>query len=282
MPRGHKDPDSVAAEIKMSRLAHDGAFLVVEGIDDIRFWQTRRHSDCRLVDGECKNNVLKGIGRLSPTESQGVLGVVDDDYDSLLGVRRCLEHIVVTDAHDLECLLCRSQALDKVLAEFGSPKKIQEFEGKAGIGVRAGLLERAQIFGRVRWAAALYGLDIEHQAISVPRFVDPKTWEVNSGALIRAVVKDGSPEDESVLTKRVEELPTADGWRVARGKDMLELLRIGLMRVLGNIKSSVGTKQIAQLLRVAMSSEDLHGTALWADIRAWEQNTGKKYLVLAD
>lgn len=282
MPTGHKDPGSVAAEIKMTRMVHDGAFLVVEGIDDSRFWEPRRHPSSELVDAEGKRNVIEGIGRLSPSESQGVLGVVDDDYDSLLGVEGHGENVVVTDAHDLECLLCRSRALDSVLAEYGSPEKIQRFEHEAGVDVRVGLLERAICFGRVRLAVALYGLDIQHDAIRVRRFVDEATWTVDSDGLIRAVVKEGSADDESAVARSVEGLPPAEVWRVVRGKDLLELLRIGLMRVLGNMKPSVGTGQLARLLRVAMSREELQSTQLWADMRTWEEGTGRNYLVLAE
>ena len=282
MPKGHKDRDSIAAEIKMTRMVHDGAFLVVEGIDDRRFWKYWLHPKCWLVEGEGKQNVVGGIGRLSLHERQGVLGIVDDDYDSLLGVEGHGENVVVTDAHGLECLLCRSRALEKVFAEFGTPAKIRQFEESAGADVRAELLERATIFGRLRWAAALYGLNIRNDAIRVRQFVEQTTWRVDSAGLIRAVVKDGSAHDESVVSKCLESLPTADGWRVAHSKDILAILRIGLMHVLGDLKPNVGTDQIAQVLRVAMSSEDLQGTALWADIRTWEQNTGKGYLVLAD
>ena len=282
MLREYKSPGSVAAEIIMTRTVHDGAFLVVEGRDDSRFWEPRRHSDCQLVDGEGKRNVIQGIGRLPPLKCQGVLGVVDDDYDSLLGVERRVENVVATDAHDLECLLCRSRALDTVLVEYGSLTKIQRFEEDACVDVRAGLLERAMIFGRVRWAAKLYRLGIRYEAIRVQRFVDRTTWTVDSEGLIRAVVKEGSADDESVVAKRVGALSEADSWRVVQGHDMLELLRIGLMSVLGDMKASVGTGQIASVLRAAMSREELQHTQLWADMRTWEENTGRRYLVLAE
>ena len=281
MPRGYKDPGAVAAEITMTRMVHDGAFLVVEGLDDSRFWEPRRHADCQMVDGEGKRNVVEGVGRLQSSGCEGVLGVVDDDYDSLLGMGARAENVVVTDTHDLECLLCRSRALHTVLVEYGSPRKIGQFEQESGVNVRAGLLERASVFGRVRWAAELYGLDIEREAIRVQRFVDRRTWGVDSEGLIRAVVREGSADDESVLVGRLEGLPEADGWRVVRGHDVLELLRIGLMHVLGSMKASVGTGQIARVLRAAMTREELQGTQLWADMRAWEESTGGRYLVLA-
>ena len=96
--------------------------------------------------------------------------------------------MLYTDAHDLECLLCRSSALDKVLAEHGDAAKIQRFE-HAGIDVRTALLERALVFGRLRWAArarpaiALHGM-------AARRFVDEDTWTVDGERLIRETASD--------------------------------------------------------------------------------------------
>ena len=102
----------------MRRMLHRSAFLVLEGVDDVRFWKTRHHLDCVLIDAEGKPNVVHGIARLNAGRMEGVLGIVDDDYDSMLGVSydvRC--NMAATDAHDLESLLCRSSALDSILAE---------------------------------------------------------------------------------------------------------------------------------------------------------------------
>ena len=262
----------------MTRMDHDGAFLVVEGVNDLRFWSTRRHNACELVDGEGKSNVVGAVHRLDAEYILGVLGIVDDDYDSLMGTSRTSLNLVATDAHDLECLLCRSPALDTVLAEFGIARKIQEFEEAAGIDVRGGLLERAMVFGRLRWAASCHNLDIDSGAIRVPRFVDIDTWTVDDDELARAVSSGGSPHDCDVLKRRIEKLPFADPWRVAHGHDMIQILRIGLMRVLGTLPASKGTEDIARVLRAAMSLEELQRTMLYADMRTWEH--ANAYLVL--
>ena len=155
MPKGNKTPGILATEITMNRMSHDGAFLVVEGNDDVRFWTptSRRHADCELVDGEGKQNVIGGIQKLDAAIFPGVLGIVDSDYDPLNGMGIGSDNLLLTDAHDLECLLCRSSALDMVLAEHGNRSKIERFENETGDDVRTGLLERALVFGRLRWAA---------------------------------------------------------------------------------------------------------------------------------
>lgn len=279
MLKGHKDPAILATEIKMTRMLHDGAFLVVEGPDDFRFWKARKGADCELVEGEGKPNVVKGIQRLDTQNFEGALGVVDDDYDSLLGIDHGSRNLVATDTHDLECLLCRSSALDSVLAEFGNPSRIRRFEEDNGTDVRTGLLNRALVFGRLRWSAARLGLPIDHDVIRIPRFTDQQTWDVDHDGLMRAVSQGGSPGDEEELAQQITQSPPADPWRIVRGHDVMEILRIGLRRVLGELPASVGKNQIARVLRAAMSREELEETTLWADMRRWE-TANRPYRVL--
>lgn len=270
MPKGHKDPGTIAAEIRMMRPAHSGAFLVVEGAADARFWRPRRHGDCEIVDGEGKQNVVEGVRRLDEGRFGGVLGIVDDDYDSLTGVDVPTGNVVRTDAHDLECLLCRSSALGKVLAEYGDESKIKRFEAAEGVDVRGALLERALVFGRLRLAAALHDLDLDSSAIRVRRFVKGDTWTVDGDGLVRAAVGDGSPSARDAVMGCIDRLPNADPWRIVRGHDVVEILRIGLRRVLGDVRASVGNEQISRDLRIGFEPSDLRATTLWRDVRTWE------------
>lgn len=270
MLTGHKDPGTIAAEVKMLREEHAGAFLVVEGVADMRFWRPRRCEECELVNGEGKKNVIGGVKRLDAQRFGGVLGIVDDDCDSLMDVEYGTENLVRTDGHDLECLLCRSSALMMVLAEYGDESKISRFEENAGTDVRGALLARALVFGRLRFAALRNRLDINSSAISVQRFVDGETWTVDERGLVRAVVKDGSPCDENMVERCVAQLVVADPWRVVRGHDIVSILRIGLGRVLGNVRAGVGDEHISSVLRSGFTSADLQATTLWTDMRVWE------------
>ena len=265
----------------MSRMSHGGAFLIVEGNGDVRFWTspTRRHADCELVDGEGKPNVIGGIQRLDAASFAGVLGIVDSDYDPLNGIDIGSDNLLLTDAHDMECLLCRSSALNMVLAEHGSRPKIKRFENETGVDVRTGLLERALVFGRLRWAAVRSRPVICLRGLTVARFVDEDSWAVASEELICKMLLE-SPDDALALTRRIDELPEADPWYVVHGRDMVEILRIGLRHILGDIPASVGVKEIRRMLRVAMTPDDLQATKLWTSMRAWEA-ANHPYMVLA-
>ena len=275
MLQGHKSPGTLVGEIKMLRASHHGAVMIVEGKDDVRFWRPRCHATCDLIDGEGKQNVIGAVQRL---DVGGALGVVDSDFERLTGGRIESSNLLYTDAHDLECLLCRSSALDKVLAEHGNVSKIHRFES-AGIDVRTALLERALVFGRLRFAALLARPSVKLQ-VKVQQFVDEKTWTVDDETLICRALAN-SPHDADAVTSRLGQLADVDPWHVVRGHDMITILRIGLRGVLGDLPTSIGTNDIARLFRAGMSPEDLRDTGLWADLRAWEA-ANRPYAVLVD
>ena len=279
MPRGFKDAGIVVAEVILTREHSKGAFLIVEGEDDARFWETMRHLECEIIDGECKNNIVNAVQMLDKKRIVGVLGVVDDDHDQILGTRFVSPNLVFTDAHDLECIFCRSPAFYKVLAEFGDPSKIQDFEEKEGMSIRDCLLSRAIVFGQLRLAIKYFKLDINSDLICIPRFVDEKTWIINCEEFFCILAQYSPAVDENLLNKFVQKLPEADPWNIVRGHDAIAILRIGLKKVLGNIKNSIGVKDISRVLRAAMTIDELKKTKLWTDISMWElKNTAYKII----
>lgn len=154
-----KDPGKIEAELVMRRAVHPGSFLIVEGPEDRRFWTPRVAplATCELVVGDGKRNVEGAVIRLDKRGFAGALGVVDDDYDRPQGRPLPSANLLATDAHDLECLLLRSPALDGVLAEYADPERIRRFEHSQGTRVREALLDRGLPFGRLRWLSAPLG-----------------------------------------------------------------------------------------------------------------------------
>ena len=254
----------------MTRTTHDGSILIVEGVHDLRFWSVWKDTECELVCGEGKPNVEEAISDLEQEGITGVLGIVDDDYDSIL--RRSLnsKNLVSTDAHDLECLLCRSEALNRVLAELGDARKIIKLEKSEGGDVRVCLIRRAVVFGKVRLACMLVDVDVDVKAINVARFLDKKTWSVDGEGLMKTVSKNCSATDKDKLAKCIERLDGENEWYIVSGHDLVRVLRIGLQQVIGNIPASIGAKQIERLLRSGVPRADLESSGLFHNIRKWE------------
>ncbi len=272
----HRD---LVVQIKIRRAAHDGSFLVVEGKDDERFWKDRCHCDCRLIDAMGKQNVIRGLQRLDEINFRRALGVVDSNHDYLEDTPLPSANLVRTDAHDLECLLCRSPALERVLAEYGDTDKIVRFEQRHGVDVRRALLDRGLVFGRLRWAARRFEPNLGLGDINPTRFTDESAWIVDEEEMVRVVASSNAQIDARALQRQIAQLPPRDPWHVVHGHDLIEILKIGLRGVLGSLQTGIGRQAIAGLLRQAMELRDLQSTGLWEDMRRWEQ-ANEPFLVL--
>lgn len=268
-PLEFTSPEILASEAQLLRSVTSAGLLFVEGHTDLTFWRSRVRTQTELVDTEGKHNLLGAIDILDGEGFVGALGVVDDDRDSLQGITPPSPNLVVTDTADLECLLLRSPAWHRLVAEFADRDKVKAFEREHG-ELRDALLDRGLIFGRLRWALrrAEQGTG---QLEKPTRFIDRTRWVVDRDALYAAAV-EATPLSLDALTAHVAALPPADPWRVCRGHDLIKLLLIGLQHVFGPAPGirNISERALMQVLRSGFDDASLHATRMWADMCAWE------------
>lgn len=272
-PLDHKSPANIASEIVMTRNALPAGVLIVEGDTDIPFWRSRVESHRgELVNAEGKNNLLGAITLLDHDAIPGVLGVVDDDHDSLTGHSHASSNVVVTDTADLECLLLRSPAWDRLIAEFADSQKVSAFTRQHG-DARDALLERGLVFGRLRWLLHRQQWVAPRGTFRPYRFIDKATWSVAQDALYHTVA-DAIGQSVTTLRTEVAALPAVDPWRVCRGHDLIDLLLLGLQSVLGPVpgKKKPSLEGLMQVLRSGFDDASLHATQMWADMCTWEDH----------
>lgn len=270
-PMDYKSPDIIVSEITMSRRLNASSILLLEGETDISFWRSRVDADrSELVEAKGKNNLLGAITLLDSERVAGVLGVIDDDRDSLGGRRPTSPNVAVTDTADLECLLLRSSAWHRLLAEFGDARKLKAFRANTS-DPRDALLARGIVFGRLRWWAQRESRPVPSDAFGPHRFIDVATWTVREDALYESVAAAAAlpPAD---LRAGVAALPAIDPWQVCRGHDLMILLMLGLEHVLGPARGfrKISLKALMQVLRSGFDDASLHATQMWRDMCAWE------------
>ncbi|MBK9261538.1 MAG: DUF4435 domain-containing protein [Polyangiaceae bacterium] len=265
-----KGPGEVETEILFSRIGgYSGAFLVVEGDDDSRFFRGRiTRNACEIVIAGGKPAVEGGIQRLDAKQFRGALGVCDDDCASLNGCRLPSTNLIYTESRDLDASLVRSSALERLLAEYGDSHAIKRFEEKHG-AVRDNLLRIALPFGQLRWLSARDGIGIGFSNLRPFRFIKPN-WSFNPDELFDAAANQVAM-DMAKLKALVDTLPTVDPWLVCQGHDLIDILAIGLRR--GTLGSrNPGSEQIAAILRASLDNADWLASQLAKNIRQWEAN----------
>src|SRR5229473_7091816 len=135
-----RGPDGIANTIILKRKYPGNealSFLVVEGDDDKRFYNMFvNNNKCNINIAYSKAFAIAALTILEQTSIVGILVIVDSDFDIFEGKTFSSPNILFTDTHDLETMIIRSPALEKVLGEFGSENKIAQFEQTTGKDVR--------------------------------------------------------------------------------------------------------------------------------------------------
>ena len=270
--------DREANAIRLQRSTFLGTFLLVEGGTDRTFYERFTDKDaCKLVPTSGKPSsklrAIKILEILDKDNFQGILAIVDADFDHLENLPIQSPNLIRTDTHDLETILINSPALDKVLSEFGSVEKINTF----GRDVRQTLLEVGISVGYLRWISQLDGLNLTFMDIKFSKFIDQKTLKIDELKLIQEVKHKSQAfalknEDlQQRLTKQKDD--KHDHWQICCGHDLVEILSFGLRKTIGSANASdVELDLLEKSLRLAYEAVYFSQTQIYLSICEWEAN----------
>ena len=268
-------PQELANEIRMTRSQFPGSFLVVEGRDDRLFMETFVVSSaCSIKVAFGKENVCRVIQILDDCNFHGALGLIDSDFDRIDTTQRESMNLVMPPYHDLTTMLVCSTALDRVVREFGSDGKVERFEGN----VLDALLERALHIGYLRLYSAIHDLSLRFSGLNHAAWIERRTFTANIGRLIQTVIDHSQAHDLSsdLLLEAIAELRGEgyDPYEICSGADLVEILSLGLQRVLGsNNSGQVDVRLVNAALRLAYSERDFWLSSLRKDIDEWQRQT---------
>lgn len=258
----------VVAEILMSRVAFAGSLLVLEGDDDARFWRTRTlgSSDCQFVLGGSKRTVTEAVLALEGGKQNGILGIVDDDYDSLMGRPIPSVNLIRTETRDMETLMLGSEAFNRVLGELGDAAKIDILEQREGRSIHEAFISRALLFGQLRYLNAAHNWNVAFK--SPWRFADVASWSFNRTVILQEVADQIHGLTTADLEGHLANVPVANPWLVLHGKDSLDVLAIGFRAAIGNQQHPL--ERILQMLRLAFDNLMFRATQLYSAVKRWE------------
>ena len=289
----------MANKIRLLRETYSGSFLLVEGKSDKVFYERfidnlacrletpdvetpdEEISDVEIPDTKKSNKqfVIEILKNLEKSNFQGVLAIVDADFDHLQNTTVTSPNLLRTDTHDLETMLIKSPAFDKVIVMFGSEEKIIKF----GRDLRTTLLESSKSVGYLRWVSQSDGLNLKFEGIDFKNFIDNQTIQISEIKLIKEVKnksKAYSLENED-LQKRLTNKKNSshNPWQVCCGHDLVEILSIALRKAIGSnrdidVKANSDDRKntLENILLLAYEENYFHQTQLYLEIRKWETN----------
>jgi len=278
--RGLRSPDGIANRIILTRQYPGNeflSFLIVEGEDDWNFYKTfvDKHK-CQISSAYGKSIAIQVLSILEKDKFPGVLLIVDADFDILEGKFPSNRNMLFTDTHDLETMIIRSPALEKVLGEFGSEEKIGQITRDTGKDMRAILLASSMPIGYLRWVSLREELSLKFEDLDFAQFINRETLTIDLSDFIR-VVKNKSQRHDIAGTRLKASMQdvkndTHDPWQVCCGHDLICILSIGLRKAIGTWNASdVKPDILERSLRLAFEGSYFYKTQLYVSIQQWEK-----------
>lgn len=269
---------SIANDIRMTRSQYAGCFLVVEGeTTDLRVYVRFIDLDsCQIVPAHGKEDALEVLEILEDEGFEGVLAIVDADFWRLEGQQPASPNLFITDAHDLEAMILKSPALEKLLTEFASTGKLKSFTEDRAKKLREVLLELGCPLGYLRWVSKQQGLSLVFEDLTFTRFIDRRTLILDISEMSRVVKNKSSRPDlsEEHLENSIREMEDINGhdpWDICCGHDLVCILSLGLRSALGsNQARDVEPELLQKFLRIAYEAAFFFETQLFHSLTGWE------------
>lgn len=277
------EPTHLANTVRMLRTQFHGVVLFVEGASDKRVYgQFAGLSSCRVMVADGKSNVLETLDRLR--DIAGMLGIVDADFERHANNLPLRDNVVVTDLHDLECVMCASPAFDKLVNEFGEETRVAGFRRQHGESLADVLANRTATIGFLRWISICESLELDFDGLTYSYFIGRDDLKIDVSKLVTEVLNHSQKHhlDKSQLAAKIEQQSTKpfSPWHVCCGHDLLELLSFAVQKTIAARKASdVQRESLERALRLAYEPAFFVGTSLYRDVLAWQSQQTTPYRV---
>lgn len=278
-------PESIAVGILLLLEVHEGSVLVLEGWSDMRIYGKFTDGEqCQLVNAHNKDNVIRVIQLLDKEDTEGVLGIVDADFNHVTHALSSGENLLLTDSHDIETMIVQTPAFDHLLVEFGSASKIRTFRQKSEQGIRNKILVTTYPIGCLRFISERDQLSLRFRGMRFGRFTRAgKKLVLSTERMVETVLNFSQRHDldKNDLVNEIELLGDSDIdlWQLTCGHDFAAVLSISLRRMLGsNNAAEIQPKVIEASLRLAYQFHHFQSSALYAGIVNWERLSGYRLL----
>ncbi|MCZ8065714.1 MAG: DUF4435 domain-containing protein [Microcystis sp.] len=267
-------PDRIANSIRLLRSDHEGVFLIVEGHSDKLIYERLvNKQEVRITIASGKNNAIKALSILEKENFCRVFAVIDADFSRIEQQIPDSNNLFLTDEHDLEMMLIKSAAFDKLLKERGSEEKIAAFSKD----IRETLLKLGQEIGKLRLLSLRNKLDLKFEGLKFGKFIDKEKLSINIDELIRSI-KNHSQKlslDEQQIKQDLSVISDEnhDPWQLCCGHDFISILASALCKVLGTWNANDLKKEdLERELRLAYELSYFYQTQIYQLMVNWQSN----------
>lgn len=273
----HIEPSMIVAQLRMERQKHKGCFLLVEGSTDAkRIFKFVDSKECSIVNCYGKPNVIGAIELMQDIGIEDCLGLVDADFERIMGTLVDRDCIIHSERHDLDLDNAFTAVIDRYLLEVADQGKLE-----AAGGVRPcleNILSALKPLSVLRYVNQYRNLRYKLNNIDLELFFDGANLDVDSMIECVSVGSFSDQQSKNSLRNHINDMMDLefDLHQLTNGHDFIAALGISLRNFIGNRRHpQTWRSEVEMHLRFGFSREDFCCTSYYRDIRAWEEATGK-------
>lgn len=264
-----------------------GHYLIVEGNKDYKlFSKFIDDKNVKIKEAFGFEKVKLALQILSDRGYTNKLGIIDCDFSEILNIEHNVDGLFITDMHDIEVMIIKTQSLETVLRTFVSTAKIKAFENKKGKSIRESIFEIGQEIGYLKLANKIHDLGIifkpqtaDGNQIKYKDFIDDKEFNFNGRkSMINSLLNYSRSKSKNLkleleITQRLDEIAskTYDINHVVNGHDLSNIILLLIKKVFSSTSKMLNDfNAIEDSLTLAYEYEDFKKTELYKGIANFE------------
>lgn len=271
---GHlMDADDIVAEIRMERQSFAGAFMLVEGVTDIRrFEQFTDLPAVSMVNCWGRAKLLGSVKKLNEAKFHGFVALADADFDRLTGVIADLDNLIYSENHDFEIDVIRTDVFSRYLREVAEEDLCEKVGGFDAVSKQ--IADGLRPLSAAKLANAKGLINVKFPDVNwLPAF---DGFQINAERLAYIILKKSNPGREQIdaFLGIVDAEKSAEIWQATNGHDFAEALGACLRLCIAKRKHPQTTgDEVERHLRLALSETDFRSMGVYERILEWQANS---------
>ena len=260
----------------MLRSSTDSLLFVVEGDSDVR--ALRSHIDinrCEVIGGYGKQAVLDAIHVITSSDPDGVVALVDRDFDPWLQAA-LPANVFHTERYDLaaDLLLLSGLLARYVDGSLDRPRATTMQSGSTSDSIVSMIVNIAACVGRLRWSSLANGLALKLRDFPISRIVDYR-GKVAIDAMIMIAIERSSPHGYTpsfIRTKFESPVPLDSDDDLCSGHDLTSAV-VATQNYWS--RSQISRDNLVSFMIMSIRPDILHGFIWFHQLSEWAYNHGQ-------
>lgn len=271
----------------------DGYYVIVEGSKDIKIYErifARRNIRVRPAFGNVP--LREVLQLLSDRGFEKKTGIVDSDFNQILGIKETSPDIHVTDDHDIEVTILKTDALEKTVYFYCEQARIDAFLDDRENQIREIVFDLGKKIGHLKLANKMFSLGLvfkpekpEGNKIKYKKFICEKKLDyLGDDLLIKTAIEYSTNRGTNLKSQDeiVQSLAEVAGGtyqldQICNGHDLSEVLFLLIKKVLkSSNKSLVSPNSVEDALALQFAFSDFKKTKLFESLDTWASARGCK------